>query len=158
MSEIIEGEVSAASYRFAVIVSRYNSILSERLLASALEALNSRGADDDNITVFRVPGSFELPQAARKIADQREHDAIICLGALLRGETLHFELISRECASGLQSVAADFGIPVTFGVITSDTLEQATARAAKGSENKGWEAAIAAVEMADLYNKIKRKK
>ena len=103
---------------------------------------------------MKVPGSFELPQAARKVAETLEQDAIICLGALLRGETLHFELISNECARGIQQIASDFGIPVTFGVITADTVEQAMARAGERSENKGWESALAAIEMANLYKKV----
>ena len=154
MPKTIEGEASAGGLRFAIVVSRYNSFISERLLEGALKALASAGAQEDQCAIFRVPGSFELPQAARKIAARKEHDAIICLGALLRGETLHFDLISEQCAAGIQQVAADFLIPVTFGVITADTVQQATARAGSNSENKGWEAAMAAMEMASLYRKL----
>jgi 6,7-dimethyl-8-ribityllumazine synthase len=141
--------------RLAIVVSRYNSFITERLLQGAVDALKANGVGESSIQIFQVPGSFEIPQAARKIAETTRPDAIICLGALLRGETLHFELISNECARGIQKVAADFGIPVTFGVITADTEEQALARAGERSENKGWEAATAAIEMATLYRKLK---
>ena len=140
--------------RFAIIVSRYNSFITDRLLQGALEALKTNGVDEDNIQLIPVPGAFEIPQAARKIAETAKPNAIICLGALLRGETLHFEIISNECARGIQDVAAEFGIPVTFGVITANTMEQAMARAGEQSENKGWEAALAAIEMANLYRKL----
>ncbi|MCI0414810.1 6,7-dimethyl-8-ribityllumazine synthase [bacterium] len=155
MAASIEGTQEGASLRFAIIASRYNSFITDRLLQSALEALITQGVNEENIQIVRVPGSFEIPQAARKIAETKRQDAIICLGALLRGETLHFELISSECARGIQNVAAEFGIPVTFGVITADTMEQAVARAGERSENKGWESAMAAVEMANLYRKLK---
>jgi 6,7-dimethyl-8-ribityllumazine synthase len=152
----LEGSSEAKSDKFAIVVSRYNAHITERLLNGALEALKTNGAEDENILIVHVPGSFEIPQAARKIAEEGEHHAIICLGTLLRGETLHFELISNECARGIQQVAADFGIPVTFGVITAETEEQAVARAVEGPENKGWEAAGAAIEMANLYRKLSR--
>jgi 6,7-dimethyl-8-ribityllumazine synthase len=154
MPETVEGEVSARGFRFAIIVSRYNSFITDQLLTEALEALKTAGASETDITVFRVPGSFELPQAAGKILQFERYDAVICLGALLRGETLHFELISNECARGLQSVARQFGVPVTFGVITANTVEQAQQRAGVKSENKGWEAAMSAVEMVNLYKHI----
>lgn len=142
--------------RFVIIVSRYNSFITDRLLQGALEAFRTNGVEEKNIQTIQVPGAFEIPQVARKIAETAKPDAIVCLGALLRGETFHFELISNECARGIQKVAADFGIPVTFGVITADTVEQAVARAGERSENKGWESAIAALEMATLYRKLKK--
>jgi 6,7-dimethyl-8-ribityllumazine synthase len=154
MPQTIESSQNAAETRFAVIVSQYNSFITDRLLNGALEALKSHGAEEENILVVRVPGSFEIPQAARKIAETLEYDAIICLGVLLRGETLHFELISNECARGIQDVAAEFGLPVTFGVITADTTEQALSRAGERSQNKGWESALAAIEMVNLFRKI----
>ena len=154
MPQQLEISQDAGGIRFAVIVSQYNSFVTDRLLTGTLEALQSHGAESENILVVRVPGSFEIPQAARKIAETLEYDAIICLGALLRGETLHFELISSECARGIQDVAAEFGLPVTFGVITADTTEQALERAGEPSQNKGWESAMAAVEMANLFKKI----
>jgi 6,7-dimethyl-8-ribityllumazine synthase len=144
----------AQKHRFAVVISKFNEFITNRLLAGALEALNSNGVKQENITQFEVPGAFEIPQGARKIAESEKFDAIICLGAILRGETLHFELISEQCAAGIQNVAADFGIPVTFGVITADTTEQAMARSESDSDNKGREAALAAIQMADLYRKL----
>jgi 6,7-dimethyl-8-ribityllumazine synthase len=145
---------NATGFRFAIVVSRYNSFITDRLLQGALTALQEHGAEMNDVLIVRVSGSFEIPQAARKIAETVEYDAIICLGALLRGETLHFELISNECARGIQDVAAEFGLPVTFGVITADTTEQALERAGERSQNKGWEAAIAAIEMTNLFRKL----
>ena len=156
MPTMIEGEASARNLQLAIVASGYYPAITERLLSGAVEALTVHGAEEGNITVFRVPGSFEIPQMARKVAGQKKYDAIICLGVLIRGETLHFELISRECAGGVQQVAADFGIPVTFGVITADTMEQAMERAGERSENKGWEAALAAIEMANAYKRLTR--
>ena len=154
MPETVEGGVSARGFRFAIVVSRYNTFITDQLLSEALEALKTAGAAESDVAVFRVPGSFELPQAARKLLQCEPYDAVICLGALLRGETFHFELISTECARGLQSVARQFGVPVTFGVITANTMEQAQQRAGVKSENKGWEAAMAAIEMVNLYKHI----
>jgi 6,7-dimethyl-8-ribityllumazine synthase len=151
MPKVIEGAVSGAGLRFAIVVGRYNEFITNRLLSGALEALTKNGVREEDIHVFKVPGSFEIPQMARKIAERKQHHAIICLGALIRGKTLHFELISNECASGIQRVAADFGLPVTFGVITSENTEQAVERAGDKSSNKGWEAAMAALEMANAY-------
>ena len=156
MPHHIEGTLDGKGLRFAIVVSRYNAFLTDKLLEGALEALQSNGVKEEQILVIKVPGAFELPQAARMIASMGENNAIICLGALLRGETSHFDLISNECARGIQKIAADFGIPVTFGVITANTVEQAVARASEGPENKGWEAALAALEMASLYRKLKK--
>jgi 6,7-dimethyl-8-ribityllumazine synthase len=154
MASQLESSQNAAEIRFALIASQYNSFITDRLLNGAIDALKHHGAEDENILILRVPGSFEIPQAARKIAETLEYDAIICLGALLRGETMHFEIISNECARGIQDVAAEFGLPITFGVITADTTEQALARAGERSQNKGWEAALAAIEMVNLFRKI----
>jgi 6,7-dimethyl-8-ribityllumazine synthase len=154
MAGLIEGEHRAEGLRLAIIVSRFNSEISDRLLKGALEGLSGIGIEEGQLTVYRVPGSFEIPQLARKIAEFGSYHAIICLGAVLRGETYHLELISQECAHGIQQVSADFTIPVTFGVITADSFEQALERSGEGSENKGWDAAIAAVEMAVLFRKV----
>jgi 6,7-dimethyl-8-ribityllumazine synthase len=153
MSTLVEGDSSALELRFALIVSKFNSSITDRLLEGALEALATTGAQEEQIIIYRVPGSFEIPQMARKVAESGSYDAIICLGAVLRGETFHFELISEECAHGIQQVAADFSIPVTFGVVTADTVEQALERSGRQSDNKGWEAAMTAVEMANLFKK-----
>jgi 6,7-dimethyl-8-ribityllumazine synthase len=152
--EETDQEISARDLHFAIIVSRYNPFITEKLLNGAIEALHTHGANAEQIAVFPVPGSFEIPQMARRVAAMKKHDAIICVGALIRGETLHFELISQECARGLQNVAADFGIPVTFGVITANTMDQAMQRAGERSENKGWEAGLAAIEMATAYKRL----
>lgn len=149
-------ESSAEGLRFALVASKYNEEISSRLQQGALDALLSHKVPEKDILVIQVPGAFELPQVARKIAERDEFHAIICVGTVLRGETLHFELISEECAAGIQRVAADFGIPVTFGVITADTIEQATERSGSNSNNKGWEAAVAALEMAKLYRELEQ--
>ena len=154
MPNVIEGGISGVGLRFAVVFSRYNDFITNRLLDAAVEALLQSGAGDKDIDVFKVPGSFELPQMARKVAMTGRYHAIICLGALIRGKTRHFEIISDECARGIQDVAGDFGLPVTFGVITADTMEQAMERAGEKSENKGWEAAMAAIEMANSYRRV----
>jgi 6,7-dimethyl-8-ribityllumazine synthase len=154
MPGLIEGDTQAEGLRLAIIVSRFNSEISDRLLKGALAGLHGIGVEEGQLTVYRVPGSFEIPQLARKIAEFGSYHAIICLGAVLRGETFHFELISEECARGIQQVSADFTIPVSFGVITADTIEQALERSGDGTDNKGWEAALAAVEMAVLFRKV----
>ena len=154
MPGLIEGETQTEGLRLAIIVSRFNSEISDRLLKGALAGLHRIGLEEGQLTVYRVPGSFEIPQLARKIAEFGSYHAIICLGAVLRGETFHFELISEECARGIQQVSADFTIPVSFGVSTADTIEQALERSGEGSDNKGWEAALAAVEMAVLFRKV----
>ena len=153
MLSVVEGDVAAQGLRLAIVVSRFNASITDRLLEGAIEALATIGAQEEQVIVYRVPGSFEIPQMARKVAESGTYDAIICLGAVLRGETFHFELISEQCARGIQQVAADFSIPVAFGVITADTVEQAMERSGKQSENKGWEAARTAVEMATLFKK-----
>lgn len=154
MPEFMESALSVRGLRFAVVVSRYNSFITDRLLEGAMEALREGEVNESDLDIFHVPGSFEIPQMARRAAETGRYDGIICLGALLRGETMHFELISAECARGIQEVAADFTMPVAFGVITADTLAQATARAGTRSENKGWESARAAMEMALIYRRL----
>lgn len=154
MPTFYEGSVSAKGFRFAIVVSDYNDFVTERLLHSAVEALRANGAEDQDIYVFKVPGAFEIPQMARKAAESRKYHAIICLGALIRGKTRHFKIISEECAKGIQRVASDYGIPLTFGVITAENLEQAVERSGENSSNRGWEAAVAAIQMANLYSQI----
>ncbi len=146
----LEGRFNAAGLRFGIVVSRFNSFITERLLAGAEDALLRSGAKKNQITIVRVPGSFEIPAAARILADNRSVDAIICLGCILRGETSHFEHISNEVARGIGQSAQDTGIPHSFGVLTCDSLEQAIDRAGLKSGNKGFEAALAAVQMASL--------
>jgi 6,7-dimethyl-8-ribityllumazine synthase len=148
-------DFSEHRFQFAIVVSKFNSFVTERLLEEAKIALRTNGVGENDIFTFEVPGCFEVPQMARKIAEMRNHDAIICLGALIRGKTLHFELISQECARGIQQVSADFGIPVTFGIITAETPEQAIERSGSKEENRGWEAAVAALQMAVTFRSLK---
>jgi len=152
--QIIEGMLEASGLRFALVVSRFNEAITSRLQGGALDCLLRHGAEEENITVFRVPGAWEMPMLAHKLAKSGEFDAIVGLGALIRGGTAHFELIAAEVAKGLAQVALGSGVPVTFGVITADTLEQAVERAGTKMGNKGWDAALAAIEMARLYRGV----
>ena len=150
----IEGKLVARDYRFGIIVSRFNEFISGHLLGGALDCLKRHEAKDDNIDVIWVPGSFEIPLAAMKAARSKKYDAVICLGAVIRGSTPHFDYVAAEVSKGIASVGLDTGIPVIFGVITSDTLEQAIERAGSKAGNKGWQAALSAIEMADLSSQI----
>ncbi|NVM24569.1 MAG: 6,7-dimethyl-8-ribityllumazine synthase [Desulfobacterales bacterium] len=154
MPKVIEGEISARELTVAIIVSRFNDFVSQRLLDGALDALKRHGASDDQITVVKVPGSFEIPSMAKKLASGGRFDCVICLGAVIRGATPHFEYISSQVARGIASVALESLIPIAFGVITSDTLEQAIERAGAKSGNKGWDAAVSAMEMVSLFKAL----
>ncbi|MGM0652739.1 MAG: 6,7-dimethyl-8-ribityllumazine synthase [Bacillota bacterium] len=150
----IEGKLIARNYRFGIVVSRFNEFISGHLLGGALDCLKRHEADEANIEVIWVPGSFEIPLAAQKAARSELYDAVICLGAVIRGSTPHFDYVASEVAKGVASVGLDTGIPVIFGVITSDTLEQAIERAGSKAGNKGWQAAASAIEMADLNSQF----
>jgi 6,7-dimethyl-8-ribityllumazine synthase len=150
---VIEGEHAAAGLRFAVVASRFNDEIVSGLLDGATECLERHGASADDVTVYRVPGAFEIPSAVSKIGAMGGVDAIVSIGALIRGETPHFDFISQQVTLELSRVAVSLGIPVAFGVITCNDMEQAMARIARGS-NKGWEAALAAIEMATLFRKL----
>ena len=150
----IRGELSATGLRFGIVVSRFNSFITERLLAGALDALERAGADAKQIEVVRVPGSFEIPIAAKKMGQSGKYDAVVAIGCVLRGETSHFEYISSEVARGVQLAQMDTGVPMIFCVLTCDTLEQAIDRAGLKSGNKGFEAGLAALEMAHLARKL----
>jgi len=150
----IEGKLIARNYRFGIIVSRFNEFISGHLLGGALDCLKRHEADEKNIEVIWVPGSFEIPLAAQKAARSERYDAVICLGAVIRGSTPHFDYVASEVAKGVATVGLDTGIPVIFGVITSDTLEQAIERAGSKAGNKGWQAAASAIEMADLNSQF----
>ena len=150
----VQGELTAAGLRFAVVVSRFNSFVTERLLQGALDALERSGASAGAIDVVRVPGAFEIPVAAKHLAQTGRYGAVICLGAVLRGETPHFEHISAEASKGIATAALESGIPMSFGILTVETLEQAVDRAGLKSGNKGFEAAMTAIEMANLLRKI----
>jgi len=150
----LEGNLQAQGKRFAMIVARFNSFITERLLDGALLALRQSGAAKDHITIVRVPGSFEIPSAARQLAESRKYDAIVCIGCLLRGDTLHYDVIANEVTRGIGQSAQETGVPHAFGVLTCDTLEQAIDRAGLKAGNKGYEAGLAAVEMASLRGKV----
>jgi 6,7-dimethyl-8-ribityllumazine synthase len=152
--EFIHGHLTATGKRFAIVVSRFNSFITERLLLSAVDALTRAGAVRSDINVVRVPGSFEIPSAARTLAETKKYDAIICLGCLLRGETAHYDVIVNEVTRGIGQAAQETGVPHAFGVLTCDTLEQAIDRAGLKMGNKGFEAALAAVEMANLKKAV----
>ena len=152
--KIIEGELQAKGLRFGIIVSRFNDFITSKLLDGALDALLRHGARDEDINIIRVPGSFEIPMVARKMALKGTYNAIICLGTVIRGATPHFEYIAAEVSKGIASASMETGVPIAFGIITSDTIEQAVERAGTKSGNKGWDAAITAIEMAQLLRKL----
>ncbi len=154
MAKIIQGRLDAKGSRFAIVISRFNSFIGERLLAGALDALERNGAQPDDIAVVWVPGSFEIPLAAKRLALSKKYDAIICLGALLRGETPHFDYISSTVTRGISGASLESGIPVIYGVLTCNTVEQAIDRAGLKSGNKGFEAAMAAVEMVQVMKQL----
>jgi len=149
-----EGNLNAAGKRFALVVSRYNEFFSSRLLNGALDCLLRHGATEDSIEIFRVPGSFELALVARKVAESGRFDAVVCLGAVLRGQTAHFDFVASETAKGISRVSIETGVPTIFGVITTETIEQAVDRAGARAGNRGAEAALAAIEMANLLSGI----
>ena len=153
-----KGNLAGKGLRLAIVVSRFNSFITERLLSGALDALTRAGADEKKIEVVRVPGSFEIPVAAKTLAQSGRYDAIITLGCIIRGETQHFDYISAEVTRGIQLAAIETGVPISFGVLTTDNLEQAVDRAGAKSGNKGAEVALAAVEMANLLKKTRGKK
>jgi 6,7-dimethyl-8-ribityllumazine synthase len=154
MAKTIQGRLDATGSHIAIIVSRFNSFIGDRLLAGAFDALERHGALQENLTVVWVPGSFEIPLVAKKLASSKKYDAVICLGALLRGDTPHFDYISAEVTKGIAMVGLESGIPVIYGVLTCDTLEQAIDRAGLKSGNKGFEAAMTAMEMVQLTKQL----
>ena len=154
MPKIMEGQLTAAGKRFGIVVSRFNELICRKLLEGSLDCLTRHGADANQIEIPWVPGAFEIPAAAKKMAQSGKYDAIICLGAVIRGATPHFEYISAEVTKGIAQVSMESGLPVAYGVITPDTLEQALERAGSKAGNKGWDAALSAIEMADLFTQI----
>ena len=146
-----QGRLKAEGFRFAVVASRWNDFLTSRLVEGALDALERLGADEKSVTLYRVPGSFEIPLLARKLAASGKHDAVICLGTIIRGQTPHFEYIAGEVTKGIAQAGMETGVPVLFGIVTADTLEQAIDRAGVKAGNKGFEAAMSAVELVNLY-------
>jgi len=154
-NQVIEGHLNAAGLKFAIVLSRFNSIITDRLLAGALDALARTGCDPANIEMIRVPGSWELPVVARELARQKRHDGIVCLSAVIRGDTPHYEYIAAEAAKGLAQSALETGVPISFGVLTCDTLDQAIERAGAKAGNKGFDAAMTAVEMGNLMRRLR---
>ncbi len=152
--KVIEGELQAKGLKVGIIVSRFNDFITSKLLDGALDALRRHGADEKDIEVVKVPGSFEIPLVAKKLAAKGIYSAIICLGTVIRGATPHFEYVSAEVSKGIASASMETGVPIAFGIITSDTIEQAVERAGTKSGNKGWDAAITAIEMAQVMKKL----
>lgn len=147
--------MNAHGHKFAIVLARFNSFITERLLEGALDALTRTGCSPEDIEIVRVPGSWELPVAARELARQKRHDALICLGAVIRGETPHFDYVAGEAAKGLGQIPAETGIPVAFGVLTTNTVEQAVDRAGAKAGNKGFDAAMTAIEMVNLLRRLR---
>lgn len=152
--KIIEGELQAKGLKFGIVISRFNEFITSKLLDGARDALVRHGAKEEDIDVARVPGSFEIPMIAKKMAAKGLYNAIICLGTVIRGATPHFEYISAEVSKGIASASMETGVPIAFGIITCDTIEQAVERAGTKSGNKGWDAAMTAIEMAQLLKKV----
>ncbi|MFT5210081.1 MAG: 6,7-dimethyl-8-ribityllumazine synthase [Flavobacterium sp.] len=154
MAKTIEGDFSAVTAKFVIVVARFNSFIVESLLNGALDALTRHGVSENNITIVRVPGAFEMPLATKKIAQAKTCDAIIALGAVIRGGTPHFDFVAGECASGLARISLEEEIPIAFGVLTTDSIEQAIERAGTKSGNKGADAAMSALEMVSLMRNL----
>jgi 6,7-dimethyl-8-ribityllumazine synthase len=156
MSQVIEGNLDASGFKFAIVLARFNGLITDRLLAGAMDALKRSGAKMDDVEVVKVPGAWELPLTVKTIADTKKPDAIIALGAVVRGDTPHFEHVASQAASGVAQAGLQAGIPVAFGVLTTNTMEQAIDRSGGKSGNKGYDAAITAIEMADLLRKLRK--
>ncbi|GBE03167.1 6,7-dimethyl-8-ribityllumazine synthase [bacterium BMS3Abin09] len=152
--KIYEGELQAKGLRVAIIVSRFNDFITKKLHDGAIDGLVRHGASEKDIDVIKVPGAFELPLAAKIVAGKKKHDAIICLGTVIRGATPHFDYVAGEAAKGIAMASMESGVPIAFGVLTTDTIEQAVERAGSKSGNKGWDAAMVAIEMAQLFKKL----
>jgi 6,7-dimethyl-8-ribityllumazine synthase len=155
MVDTVEGRLSAEGFRFAIIVSRFNDFICSRLAEGAMDALLRHGADAEALKIVKVPGAFEIPLVAKRLSLSGHYDAVICLGAVIRGATSHFEYVAAEVSKGIASVALETDVPITFGILTTDNLEQAIERAGSKAGNKGFEAAMVAIEMANLLKKLK---
>ena len=150
----IEGKLDASGLKFGIVVSRFNEFITSKLLGGAVDCLRRNNADDDNITVAWVPGAFEVPSMAKKLVQSKKYDAVICLGTVIRGSTPHFDYVSAEVSKGVAQVGMQADIPVIFGVLTTDSIEQAIERAGTKSGNKGFDAAMSAIEMANIFRQI----
>ncbi len=153
--KIYEGNLSAGGHKFGIVVGRFNEFIGGKLLSGALDALKRHGASEDDIEAAWVPGAFEIPLVAKKMAASGKYDAVICLGAVIKGSTSHYDLVASEVTKGIAHVSMDSSIPVIFGVLTTDTIEQAIERAGTKSGNKGFDAAVSAIEMANLLDALK---
>ncbi len=154
MPKMIEGDLSAKGLKFGIVAARFNDFITSRLLDGCLDGLQRHGVADGDIEIAKVPGSYEVPLAARTMALSKKYNAVICLGAVIRGATPHFEYVSAEVSKGVAAVSLETGLPVIFGVLTTDTIEQAIERAGTKSGNKGWDAAVSAIEMANLMKQL----
>lgn len=146
-----EGKLNGSGIKVAIIVSRFNGFVTERLLSGAMDGLSRHGVSENDVDVFRCPGAFEIPSVAKRIIENKKHNAVICLGAVIRGETPHFDYVAGESARGVGELSLDSGIPVIYGILTTDTVEQAVDRAGGKSGNKGYDAAVSAIEMVNLF-------
>jgi 6,7-dimethyl-8-ribityllumazine synthase len=156
MPNIVEANLIAEGKKFAIVVSRFNDFITEKLVGGAVDALTRSGTKPDDIDIVKVPGAFEIPLVALKLAAKKRHDAVICLGAVIRGATPHFDYVSAEVSKGVAAASMETGMPIIFGVLTTDNLEQAIERAGSKAGNKGWDAALAAVEMANLMGAVEK--
>jgi len=154
MPKTLEGKLLAEGRKFSIVVSRFNDFITERLVGGALDALMRCGGRDEDIELVKVPGAFEIPLLARKMAEKKKYDAIICLGAVIRGSTSHYDYVCAEASKGIAAASMDTGVPIIFGIVTTDTIEQAIERAGTKAGNKGWDAAMSAVEMANLMDVV----
>ncbi len=152
-SKIIEGMLDAKNLKLGIVASRFNEFITEKLIGGALDCWKRHGGDESAITIIRVPGAWEMPAVAKRAADSKNYDAVVCLGAVIRGGTPHFEYVANEASKGIAQAGMN-DVPVTFGVLTTDTIEQAIERAGTKAGNKGWDATLAAIEMAQLYTQI----
>jgi 6,7-dimethyl-8-ribityllumazine synthase len=154
MSKVLEGKITGEGRTFGIVVSRFNEFVSLRLLEGAMDCLRRHGANDDDVTIVWVPGAFDIPAVAKRMGDAGKYDAVVCLGAVIRGATPHFDYVAAEVAKGVANAATHTGVPTVFGIVTADNLEQAIERAGAKAGNRGWDAARAAMELADVYARM----
>ncbi len=155
MARVVEGQLTAKGFSFGIVASRFNDFITARLLEGALDALRRHGAEEERIVIAKVPGSYEIPLVAKRMAASQQYDAVICLGAVIRGATPHFDYIASEVAKGIAMAGLETGVPIAFGVLTTDSIEQAVERAGSKAGNKGFDAACSAIEMANLMRELK---
>ncbi len=151
---VIEGNLNASGHKYAIIVSRFNSFITERLLEGAMDCIARHGGDSSKVDIIRVPGAFEIPIVAQKVASSKKYDALICVGAVIKGQTSHFDFVASESSKGVAHVALSTGVPVLFGILTTSSMEEALDRAGAKNGNKGWDAALAAIETVNLIKQI----